>query len=646
MCNTHGRRVNVDDIEPKGAGFTAVHRPDFLTVNNPWFRGVQMAYGPDGGVYITDWSDFGECHDHDGVHRTSGRMFKIVYGDAPKLPAFNLAKLGTKALVDLHAHKNQWYVRHARRILQERAAAATAVAIVELREMMNDANRTEAPLNALWSMHALGCLRSDDLKDVIINGRETHAVAALRMLGDGTPGTFLEGSLTNRMMLEYASVLQKMPAQKAWSLAEELVTQKALSDDKDFPLMVWFGIERLIPQDRTRALALFDRCEIPLVKMHIARRLTFDITEHPEPVNQLVARLDGPNGAAIIAGMSEALRGFGQVKAPQDWAEKSTLVKTPEQGQLDALSRVFGGGVSLDELNKAAVNKQLPLQARKNAIHSMGVLKDVRSPKLLFTLLGDRDLQIAAIEALGEFDEPTIGGRLVQSYSRFKDPARKAVMPVFVSRKENARALLAAIADGKIPREALSAFYARQIVTLNDEGLDALLKQHWGNVATSSAEKLAELKRYEAWLTPERLSEASAPRGRSLFQSSCSACHRLFGEGGAIGPDLTGADRGSLYYLLENIIDPSSVVPLAYKMHVVYRQNESIVSGAKFEENERVLGIQTLSDKVYVPRTEIARVEVVEQSTMPEGLLQALSDTQVLDLIAYLQSKNQVAPAK
>ena len=48
-------------------------------------------------------------------------------------------------------------------------------------------------------------------------------------------------------------------------------------------------------------------------------------------------------------------------------------------------------------------------------------------------------------------------------------------------------------------------------------------------------------------------------RGAKLFKKQCASCHQLFGEGGKIGPDITGAQRMNLDYMLENIIDPSAV---------------------------------------------------------------------------------------
>ncbi len=85
--NLHGRRINRDHLEREGATYVGRHRPDFVTWGDAWFRGIDLAYGPDGGVYVLDWSDIGECHEADGVHRTSGRIYKISWRGGERKPA-------------------------------------------------------------------------------------------------------------------------------------------------------------------------------------------------------------------------------------------------------------------------------------------------------------------------------------------------------------------------------------------------------------------------------------------------------------------------------------------------------------------------------------------------------------------------------
>ena len=125
MLNFHGRRINQDHLDPQGSGYVGRHRPDLIKFADPWFRGVDLAYGPDGGVFVLDWSDTGECHenDADGVHRETGRIFKMTYGTVHKPVVSDVSKLSDLELVRLQLHPNDWFVRQARRVLQERAAS-------------------------------------------------------------------------------------------------------------------------------------------------------------------------------------------------------------------------------------------------------------------------------------------------------------------------------------------------------------------------------------------------------------------------------------------------------------------------------------------------------------------------------------------
>src|SRR5262249_13302533 len=165
MCNTHGRRVNCDRLVRQGSGYVGLHEPDFLSVATPWFRGITLLAGPDGGVYLSDWCDLGECHDHDGVHRTSGRIHKVTYGK-PAAPALkDIATLGDAELIALQLHPNDWFVRAARRVLQERFDPAGKAKGLQqrcksvhagLRKIFDGEAAVPRQLRAMWALHVTG----------------------------------------------------------------------------------------------------------------------------------------------------------------------------------------------------------------------------------------------------------------------------------------------------------------------------------------------------------------------------------------------------------------------------------------------------------------------------------------------------------
>src|SRR5262249_25886586 len=121
MGNIHGHRINMDVLKPKGSGFTASHGPDFLLANDAWARFINMRYGPDGNVYLIDWYDKQACHTNDpkAFDRSNGRVYKICYRGTKPVQV-DLQKCTDKELLEYQLHENDWYVRHARRILQER----------------------------------------------------------------------------------------------------------------------------------------------------------------------------------------------------------------------------------------------------------------------------------------------------------------------------------------------------------------------------------------------------------------------------------------------------------------------------------------------------------------------------------------------
>src|SRR6478672_4367541 len=121
--NLHGRRINVDRLDREGSGYVARHEPDIAFAADKWFRGIDLNYGPDGSVYVIDWSDTGECHEHDGIHRLSGRIYRFSYGTSARQPVVDMSNDSLVALAAMHLGDREWFVRQARRELANRVAA-------------------------------------------------------------------------------------------------------------------------------------------------------------------------------------------------------------------------------------------------------------------------------------------------------------------------------------------------------------------------------------------------------------------------------------------------------------------------------------------------------------------------------------------
>ena len=187
--NFHGRRVNVDRLERAGSGYVGCHEPDILLAADPWFRGLDLGYGPDGSVFILDWSDTGECHERDGVHRGSGRIYRVSYGDDDRSLVGDLSRLAERELVALHRHANEWFVRQARRVLAERHARGESLdeSKKSLRVMFDQEAETARKLRALWSLYVIGGADQAFLRGLLDHQDEAVRVWAIRLLTDQWP---------------------------------------------------------------------------------------------------------------------------------------------------------------------------------------------------------------------------------------------------------------------------------------------------------------------------------------------------------------------------------------------------------------------------------------------------------------------------
>jgi putative heme-binding domain-containing protein len=198
------------------------------------------------------------------------------------------------------------------------------------------------------------------------------------------------------------------------------------------------------------------------------------------------------------------------------------------------------------------------------------------------------------------------------------------------------------MAGGKIPRGDLTAYHARQIRSLNHAELDRKLAEVWGELRDTGPEKQALIARLKQQLSATAVGAADLGRGRVVFNKTCATCHTLYGHGGQAGPDLTGAGRDNLDYLLENIVDPSATVTADFRMVVVAMQDGRVLNGIVKSRNDRTVTLQTQNELVVLDQGEIEGIRTTSASLMPEGQLDALEPTEVRDLFAYLMGRVQV----
>lgn len=628
--NLHGRRTNVERLERLGAGYVGRHDRDLFQSGDPWFRGMEISTGPDGSAYILDWSDIGDCHDHAGVHRTSGRIFKVSYGDAAKTSAAPPAAIYPRCMMGGGKLPQLW---------KQYQAGQTTPA--QLRALLADPDEHVRVwairlLTDFWPLDTLMGPR----KDVTYPGDVESRAAFVRMAKEDPSGL---------VRLVLASVLQRLPLQHRAELATALVQHEEDAADHNLPDLVWYGISALGEAEPAALVSIAKACRWPTTLRFITHNLAAQVEKNPQPVNALLAiAADGATKSAlqdaIIAGLSEGFRGWRKAPKPHGW---DALGKSPVAQRspvvIRELNALFGDGRALDEIRNLALDAKANPAAREAALKS---LIDARPPDLRAVcekLLADRSLAAPAIRGLALFDDPAIAQRLIRDYKKFAPADRAAAIDALVSRPAFAKVLLDNIGSkGAIATADITPYQARQIRNLNDEALTAKLTEKWGAVNETDADKKQFIAKLKAKFTPETLAQANLPRGRQLFTQTCAVCHTLYGEGGKVGPDLTGSGRGNLDYVLENVVDPSAIVAADYRMEIVVMKDGRVLNGIVTQQNPRTLTLREQAQETTLERSEILRQKTSPISMMPDGLLQPMTDEQVRDLVAYFMSPKQV----
>lgn len=360
---------------------------------------------------------------------------------------------------------------------------------------------------------------------------------------------------------------------------------------------------------------------------------------------QLLSTVEDPQFQLdLLKGLSAGLKGRRNVGMPEGWEAVEAKLSRSENPEVRALTQslslTFGSAGALIDLRRQLMDREAPLELRRRALDSLLAAKDPELAGALRELLSDPALRGAALRALAAYDDERTPAAILKIYPTLGVAEKRDALNTLVSRSSFARQLLAGVENETVPARDLTADIVRQLRTYRDDAINRQVEALWGVARESSADKQKEVARYKAMI--QKGPDGDAFHGRAVFARTCQQCHALFGVGGGVGPDITGSNRGDLDYILHNILDPNAEIPNDYRTSILSTTDERVVSGIVKRQDANAVTMVTANDTVTVPRAEIESLYQSELSMMPEGLVEALSETEVRDLIAYLKSPSQV----
>lgn len=651
--NIHGRRINNDLLQQEGSGYVASHGTDLMRSEDPWFMGVTLAYGSGGEIYVSDWSDTGECHSTKNTRRHTGRIYRLTFGGKETAPV-DLSKSTVDELVELQLHDNDWYVRHARRLLHEKSASGESMAAASdrLRQILDSDRAVHKRLRALWALWVLDAVDPALLEDLLSDESEFIQQWAIRLSCEGGQPSetiqcelvrLADGSPSPRVRLELASALQRLPAVSRWTIAMRLATHEEDRDDANIPLMLWYGIQPLVHDDLSRFVSLASTSRLSRVRENMARRM-MALPETMQALTLLLGELrtvDVSVKRDLLRGILIGLEGQRKTKMPVVWPEVYTTVMKSEDTEVCQLAiRLaiqFEDSAAVERVQQLAMDSTASLEMRRVAIETLVNARVAGFDDLLRSLLSEIGLRDLVLRGLANQESEQTTDRILDLYSILSAEHRQIALNTMAARRSSAVRLLDAMKNDRIPASDMTAFTARQIRSLGDDALTQRLRETWGEVRESSLDRLKQMEQLAKGLTETSLAAADLEKGKQLFAKHCGTCHRFFGEGGQVGPDITGAQRNNVKYLLENIVDPSASVSKDFRMQIARTVDGRVVTGLLQSRNDQSLTLVNATERIVLPLQEIEELKESEVSVMPAGLLDPLTERQIRDLIGFLQ---------
>jgi putative membrane-bound dehydrogenase-like protein len=655
MANIHEHAVLVDTLEPAGSGFIGRHGENFLDANNAQWIGFSMEIGPDGNVYVLDWHDADICGKTVNQKET-GRVFRIApkeslakdwEGRYADLKTFDDAKL-----VALQKSPSAWHARHARVVLQGRAAAGELAEGTHagLLAILKADENSDWRLRALWGLHVSGGAQQDLLLE-LLSDRDAHVRAwAIQLLCEdfAPPAAALERfvSLAQSdpspvVRLYLASALQRLEMDQRWPIAAALVAHGEDQDDHNLPKMLWFAIEPMVAKEPARGLELAAAGKIPLLQNYAARRAT-----QANALDAVVAALGRVTDAEVNKNiLSGALDGIGsggkKVPAPEGWAVVYEALQSTSSAEVaQKLAQRFGDESATSKMLASITEGGLELEKRRLAIRGLAAQRHAELASKLVGLLGDDGLRLEVIRAMAAFEDDAMADELLKRYDGFNAEEKRAAVESLAARPKSGLKLAQAIKAEKIPRSDIPAYIPRQLRRVIGSGFVEI----WGPIEELPADKENAYGKYRALLTEDAIKSADVKLGQQVFSRTCLACHKMYGKGGEIGPDITGANRGDLNYVLDNLLNPSAEIPEGYQLVVVTtRDGRNYAGTVKSETDAQLVLRQVAGEPVNIEKADIQSRETLKVSMMPEGLLNTLKDEEVVALVRYLRTTEEVS---
>ena len=645
-------RVVMSDRTAIGSSFKTLDTGHPIQTGDKWFRPVDIKAGPDGAIYVCDFYDEHITHrrHYEGkIANETGRVYRLrAKGSTPMQP-FNLAKRTTAELVALLRHDDKWHRQTALRLLADRLDIA---ALPLLKNMLRD-ELGQAALEAFWAVNLCSGFNPEFAAETLRHANPHVRAWTVRLLGDDRLVPEATAAALARLAKrdshvevrgQLAATAKRLPVGQALPIVRQLLTHDADAGDIYQPLMVWWALESKVAAHPGDVLALFadeSLWQTSLVREHILNRLIRRFTKAGSRADLLAsARLfelaqTAESAKILMTGFEQAYKGRSMAALP----ERLMVAMARHGGGSFALGLRRGEAKSVAEALRVIADAKADKLMRLQYTEILGEAPNAKAIPVLLGIVKSEpgtDLKRAALGALKPYNDARISAGVLAVYGELPDSLRKVAGTLLAGRESWALEFLRAVDGGELAAGLVSAEVVSLLRSHGEGRVGQLLDKHFAGAATDEAKLEQEIQRLAKVVTAK---PGSPYEGKKLYAASCGACHRLFEQGGQIGPDLTAYQRDDLDTVLLNIINPSAEIREGYENFLLTTNDGRLAGGFLVEQDARSVVLRGLDGQdVTFERESIRGLKAQGVSLMPPGLLAGYSDGQIRDLMAYLRS--------
>lgn len=693
VCNVVTCKLNHDKIVFKGSTPEAVMQPDFMSSDDPWFRPVYLAIGPDGNIYLSDFYNKIIGHyevplSHPGRDRTRGRIWRIVYkgADAKATPAphgGDFTKCSVAELLQAFEHPN---IAVRMTALQE-AVERNKDTLSSLEESGPEhANPTRYALQ-LWTLERLGAGRIQrDLVKACECGVPQVQEHTLKIISSRVSwANEIKHAATNLLTSKDSAVQRKAAEAQCFNRNASRDTIRLLnnvllgtskedthlqhtlrialrnhlsrlshSEFLEMPpeeIGVLADISLGIANDRGGEAALRViqslpgwKSILPKLVQHATRHLPHQVTT----IHKLSQkhRNQQLQYSSLLQAEVQGLREAGQpipdaIKIDsQKFAYDLCTHTDPAMVQLgiDLCSQAKLSD-QFDTIAAVVKNTKMPEAQRTAAVNALPTIDAGKAEKLLLGYILQHDLpdqarERAAIIAGGS-NKPAIRAQLFEAIKVVPSKLANVIAYTIANNPGGADELMKAVEAGKIPPSILMTTSVQSRINNHNR---KEFRERYAKLTAGlppADVKLAELVALRG--SKFKADKANAENGAKIFKQHCAICHQLGNEGAKIGPQLDGVGIRGVERLLEDILDPNRNVDQAFRATIVVLKDGRTLTGLVLREEGNLVVLADAQGKEQkFDKNDIDERKISNLSPMPATMDTAISENDLNDLIKFL----------